>query len=395
MGLIRRIKEGGNIPLLTLVAVLRGVRDNLRTITWQPYVLSLGLTVQAIGTLESLMDITRIIAQPLLGAASDSHGRKRFLMIREAISIMMGLSLLFARSWPLLIVSVILVGLNWALLPVWNSMVAESTHPSRTGLAFSIIGSSFMLGGLIGNLSGGYIAEDLGYSMVYLLAIVFGSLSMVLVSTALTEENDIRRKNLKLREIWKPLFRSLRPPLHLRGFYISMAVDLFAFGTGFRLLYGMLSESYGYTPYMLGLMSGLMTAIVAISQILIGRYIDRIGYTRCLAISQLLACIFLGMVIFSKKFGTLLVGMVVMGLASAFWGPAEQSWITQNVDPGERAQSIGSYATFRALLSFPAPTLGGYLHTNYGFNIPILINLILASINIPMILTIIPRSRNN
>ncbi|NIU84469.1 MAG: MFS transporter, partial [Candidatus Thorarchaeota archaeon] len=163
------------------------IRDNFRTVIWQPYALSLGASVQGLGILESVMDVTRLIVQPILGAASDSYGRRKFLIFREVISILVAFCLLFASSWYLLAVAMFLVGLNWAFLPVWNSTIAESSDPSRVGYFFSIIGSSFMGAGLIGTLSAGYIAQEFGYSLVFIISILFGLSSLILVTLSLRE----------------------------------------------------------------------------------------------------------------------------------------------------------------------------------------------------------------
>jgi MFS family permease len=380
----------GNLLVLALIAAFRGIRDNFRTVIWQPYALSLGVSVQGLGILESVMDVTRLIVQPILGAASDSYGRKKFLIFREVISILVAFCLLFASSWYLLAVAMFLVGLNWAFLPVWNSTIAESSDSSRVGYFFSIIGSSFMGAGLIGTLSAGYIAQEFGYSLVFIISILFGLSSLILVTLSLKETQTPSGENgFTLLDTFKPLLLSFKPAPHLRGFYVTMAVDLFAFGLGYRLLNGMLSESYGYTPYMLGLMSTVRIGVMAVSQIIVGRFVDRIGYHRCLAASQTLACVFLGMIVYSKSFPFILGSSVLMGFASALWMPAEQSWIVRNVKSEERAQSIGGYATFRALFSFPGPAIGGYLYEVFGFDVPIMANLVLWLFNTVMILILV------
>jgi MFS family permease len=66
-----------------------------------------------------------------------------------------------------------------------------------------------------------------------------------------------------------------------------------------------------------------------------------------------------------------------------------QAWIAKNVDPKERAQALGSYSTFRGLISFPAPFIGGALFDAYGFNTPIIMNLIIGLIDILLILKLI------
>ncbi len=185
------------------------------------------------------------------------------------------------------------------------------------------------------------------------------------------------------------LYNTLRPSTHLRGFYIAMTVDLFAFGMGYHLLYGMLAKEYGYTLSMLGIIATIMTGSMALFQVPVGRYADRVGYAKYLAISQAIACGVIGMILLSKRYEVVILAQALLGFSASFWVPAEQAWIAKNVDPEERARAIGSYAAFRGLLSFPAPFIGGLLFDAYGFNVPMALNLVMALVDIILILGLI------
>jgi MFS family permease len=75
----------------------------------------------------------------------------------------------------------------------------------------------------------------------------------------------------------------------------------------------------------------------------------------------------------------------MMGLGAAFWMPAEQAWVAKNVDPEQRAKSIGGYSTFRGLIALPGPFIGGIIYDLYGYHGPIAINLTLAVIDVFLI----------
>jgi len=149
------------------------------------------------------------------------------------------------------------------------------------------------------------------------------------------------------------------------------------------------TEAYGYSPQMLGFIATVLSGTIAISQIFISKFIDRIGYSKCLAISQIFACIFLSLIVYSKKFEVVTVGYVLMGIAAALWGPAENAWIASNVNQDERARAMASYSSIRTLTSFPAPFLGGLIFDTYGFDAPILVNIGLAVVDIFLILWLI------
>jgi hypothetical protein len=78
-----------------------------------------------------------------------------------------------------------------------------------------------------------------------------------------------------------------------------------------------------------------------------------------------------------------------LGAAAALWVPAEQAWIASNVEPEKRGQRMSSYSTFRGLLAFPAPMIGGALFDAFGFSVPILLNLVGAILDTTLIVALV------
>ncbi len=390
MGVLGWLEERRNVVTLSIISALRGAGFNLRWVIWQPFVLSLGVPMGSLGGLESLADLTRISIQPIVGSASDVHGRRKFLIAREVLVLGAGLLFIFAGSWSMLSIGVVLIGLSSAIFPIWNTVVAESSESTELGYTYSLIGTVQMAVGLLATMAAGIIASAYGYRTVFIVASALGVITLLMVLIRLPETR-IRKTDSKisLGQLAGSLVDSLRPPRYLWGFYIAMSVDLIAFNMGYRLLYGMLSEGYGYTPYMLGIMSTVMIAANALSQIPLGKLVDRYGYVRFLFLSQIIACGVIGLMLYSKSFTVVLAAQALMGIAASFWGPAEQAWIASNVDPNKRAQAIGSYSTFRGLASLPAPFIGGILFDTYGFDIPMLLNMVLAFVDAVLILVLV------
>jgi len=179
MSIIERIRRDKQLLYLSLATALRGMRDNLRYIIWQPFALSLGIPIRDIGALESLMDLAKIIIQPVLGAASDVYGRKKFLIARELTVLAAGMCFLFAESWQLLAAGMIFIGFGIALIPIWNSTVAESVEANEMGEVFSILGSAYMTTGMIGTVAAGWLADNMGYRIVYAISVGFAVLSLL------------------------------------------------------------------------------------------------------------------------------------------------------------------------------------------------------------------------
>ncbi len=386
---MERKHRRGMLPTLSSVSALRGLRDNLRLVVWQPFAISLGLDMGQVGSLESLMDATRLTLEPALGVISDAQGRRKLVILREALIVGAGVALLLAHSWHLLFLSSLLVGASMAFYSVWNTVIAESTESGSLGFVYSLTSSFYTGAGLVGTLAAGYIADTYGFGWAYTAVIVAGAISLGIVILRLPETMTGDRRNVNVVKTVSAPFRALLPPRMLLGFYLAMALDSIAFGIGMRLLNGMLAEGYGYTPLMIGLYSAAMTAAMALSQVPVGRLADRFGYRNCLFLSQVIASLTLGMMVYSKTLEWVLAANLVLGLATAFWVPSEQAWIAENVNPAERAQSLGNYSTFRGLAGLPAPILGGFLFDAYGFDIPIALNIVLALVDAVAILMLV------
>ena len=382
MNILERIRKEQQIFYLSLATALRGIRDNIRSVVWQPFALSLGIPLKDIGALESLMDLAKIIVQPVLGAASDVYGRKPFLVVRELLVVFAGLCFLFAESWLYLALGMVLIGFSFALFPIWHSVVAESSKPDQMGWVFSILGSVYMATGLLGTIAAGWLADNVGYRTVYSIFVVAAVLSLLLTLFKIEETLSPQgKKEFGIGKAFTSLLDTFRPPRYMWGYYIAMSVDLFAFSVGWRLINGLLTE-IGFTTSMIGVIYAIQTGTLAIGQIVLGKQVDWFGYRKLLTLSQIISCFILAALIIKPTFTVAIAANILMGIGAALWMPAEQAWVAKNVDPAERAKSIGGYSTFRGLVALPGPYIGGLLYDRFGYNAPLLVNLGLAVFDI-------------
>ena len=172
------------------------------------------------------------------------------------------------------------------------------------------------------------------------------------------------------------LKRLVVPPARLRSFYIVTTIDAFAFGIGATILFGMLSDTYHFTPLQLGLMSTAQSLTWAVSQVFIGRQVDKRGCVLFLIISELISVAVIVGWLVVKSYPAFLALHALGGLAVATWIPAFMAWITNSIPEKQRAEEIGRLGAFRGFLSFPAPYIGGLLYEAFGFKGPIAANLI-------------------
>jgi MFS family permease len=394
MNTLAGIRKEKQVIFLVLARAFQGIRDNIHRVIWQPFALSLGLPMTSIGALSSLTEFSRIIIMPILGAASDRYGRKKFLIISDALILLACIFFIFAKSWLSISVGMILIGLSTAFLPIWQSTIAESAMAENIGYVYSVIGSAYMLTGMLGTFSSGYVTDFYGYQAVYGVLTLFSTLSILIITWKINETGKPRDKRYSLRQAFDTIFMTFKPPKYMRGYYIAMSVDRFAFSLGWHLLNGMLTVSYGFSISMLGIIITVSNLCRAVFQVIFGRYVDRVGYVKYMALSQGICTLLLMIIYLNQSFNSVLIASMLMGLAMALWGPADQAWLANNVDPEERAGSIGVYSTFRGLIALPGPFIGGILFDAFGYHVPIGVNLVLSFLDIFLIIWLIKEKVN-
>jgi MFS family permease len=333
-----------------------------------------------LGLLESLggfRGIVTTLVQPIGGMLSDRFGRK--LVIASSSAFVMTAMAIYAladvrKNWHLLVPGVAILGISAISRPARQSMTAESVGMMGRGTAYSKIVFSFAVPGIFAPLIAGFLAERIGFLKVFLLGLALEALALALVVRFLKETLPIYPK--KTLEASKPRKRwSLVSP-KLKGFYVAVTVDAFAWGVGYQILLGLLSKAYGFTPSQLGLMSCLSSLSWTLYQIPIGKLIDRYGCVKFLMLSEVVGIIVMAGYLVFKGFEAIVALQILFGLVPAMWAPAMLTWVANSVSEGERGEEMGKLSAFRGIFAFPAPYLGGLLYEAFGFRGPIFVNMI-------------------
>ena len=372
-----------NIRVLAASTFLRGMRDNMVRVVWQPFVLSLGASMPLLGFLESLGGIRGIVptlVQPLSGRLSDHFGRKVFILSSSVFSIValfIYVLASFTDNWHLLIPGVAILGLASVSRPSEDSMTAESAGVAGRARAYSLVMLSFALSGVFAPLLGGFVADRWGYIVVFLMGLALDVAALSLVASLLKETLVSQSRRALAFDPLKGVFRGiLVPPGELRGFYIAVAVDAFAWGTGFGILYGLLSEVHHFTASQLGIMSCLSSIGWAVFQMPVGKLIERYGCVKSIILSEAGGVILMVGWLQAATFQTFALLQILFGFTIATWLPATMTWIANSVPKEKMAEEIGRLNAFRGLVGFPAPYIGGLLYEAFGFRGPITANLI-------------------
>ena len=371
-----------NLRVIAITSFLTGLFSTMTRAVWQPFVLSLGAPMSTLGFLESLggrRGLVTALVQPIGGWVSDRLGRKPLVALGSILGLLVMVFYVVAAivgDWRWLLPGVILLGVTLASSPAEISLVAESARASKRGMAYSLQMASWIVPGAFAPALGGFIADRWGFAPVFLTRFGLEALRLLLILWLLQETLSRVNGRISLVELKGVLARIVVPPRELRGFYWAMALDIFVWGLGGALLFGMLSETYGFTPFQLGIMSGLLSLVWALSQLPIGRLIDRYGSKPFLALSEAIGILVVGGWLFSTRFVAFAALHGLFGLVAATWAPALRALLANSVPAKQLGEEMGRLSAFRGLVGFPAPYIGGLLYDRFGFQAPILANLV-------------------
>ncbi len=371
-----------NLRVIAIISSLTGLFSTMTRAVWQPFVLSLGAPMSTLGFLESLggrRGLVTAVLQHIGGWLSDRLGRKPLVALGSLLGLLVMVFYLLAATvgdWRWLLPGVILLGGTQVFIPARNALVAESVQASQRGAAYSLQTASWIVPGVFAAALGGFIADRWGFTPVFVTRFGLEALRLLLILWLLQETLSRVNGGISLGELKGVLTRIVVPPRELRSLYWALSVDIFVWGLGSSLLFGMLSETYGFTTFQLGVMSGLLSLVWATSQLPIGRLVDRYGCKPFLVLSEALGLIVVGGWLFSTNFVAFAALHGLFGLMAAAWVPALRTLLANSVPTKQLGEEMGRLAAFRGLIGFPAPYIGGLLYDRFGFQAPILANLV-------------------
>ena len=351
-------------------------------VVWQPFVLSLGASMSVLGLLTSLGGLSGIIptlVSPIGGWFADRRGRKH-LMLVASLASMAAYALYTIAGLGfgalLLVPGVVFLSLMALARPANSALVGESVAATRYGSAYSLVTFAMIVPGIIAPLVAGWLADRLGYTSVFPLALGAEIITFVLIARFLQETRGSLSTDFDWSGLGQLLKRAWFPPRGLGAFFVASAMDAFSWGLGWGLLYGLLNKEYAFDAAHLGILSSIMSLTWAAAQLPIGRLIDKRGVKATMALSEALGPPLLLVWMTQSRFEIFALSMPLFALTAALWIPARSAFITHSVEPERRAETFGRLVAFVGLIGFPSAFIGGVLYDHFGFSAPILANLV-------------------
>lgn len=319
------------------------------------------------GVLNSSNFLVSALLAPVWGNLADRHGRKLMVMRASAgICVVSVLMALVTGVWQLFALT-LAMGVTGGFSAAAIALVAGQVPERRLGYALGWLSTAQMVGGLMGPIFGGGLADLVGsYRATFAWTAVMAALAL-LVTIFLVQE-PVRPERVRQARLRGRLGRLLR----IGGLPALMAILLMtqvATRSVIPVVTLFVQSMTGPVP-ALATLAGFATSVTGIADVLaspfLGRRSDVLGYRRVLLIclgGAAIATLPMGLagsywVFVAERFG---LGLFIGGIL-----PTTNALIGRLVPPEDRGLVFGATATASLLGAFLGPLMGGAVAAALG-----------------------------
>ena len=337
------------------------------------YVSHLGITDTAeaamwAGVLIGAASFCAAVSNPFWGALADRKGRKPMV---EKVLLMFGIIMIamaFATNVYQLFILRILQGLCGGFVAASTALAVSLSPKEQIAFTIGIFQTSLIVGGAVGPMVGGLIADHFGYRQPFFAFGLFCFLSLLLIRFSIVET-------------FVPVVKSERPSLKAVFTYIWSMADLrimmliqcltqFAIQSIGPIL-PLYIRSMVVDDSNIASISGTIIAIGGIASAIasgsMGLLINRYSHKQIMLTASLLGSIsFLGQIA-ANDIVTLGIMRFLNGLCIGAMIPSSNTIITYLIPETKRGAAFGITSTFALMGNVSGPITAGFLTIAYGF----------------------------
>lgn len=278
------------------------------------YAQTMGATGLTLGLIFSAFSLARAVAMPLVGALSDRHGRKRFIVAGLGGYSVVALAMITADSaWDIILLRALHGVFAAMVLPVSMALVADISPSGREGRTFGSFNTALLLGMGMGPFLGGAIYDYFGVAANFIIMAAMSAVSLLMIALKIKDPKAVQEpanKNsawtnqlilLKDRQIW--------------GICLCRAGNAAAMGCLLAFL-PVLSQEKGLSSIKVGLLLGANMFVMTALQSLAGRLADKWPRALMAGSAQLAIALSRMMLPLAGGFETLLILVMLDGIGA-------------------------------------------------------------------------------
>ena len=322
------------------------------------YSITLGADALVIGVIFGAFSVALLLFSIPLGMLSDRIGRKPLMVAGMFLLALTNLVFVISDNLYLLILARLIQGISGAA--TWSAGLAlisdtfdSSERGSRLGMAIAVMSA----GTLTGPVVGGFVYDNLGYRMTFILPSVLALTlcGMFLLVSAPPKLASARGDYVGLLK---------KAPLALAVCSVATIAGALTFGIlePFMPLY--LFQKFSATPTIIGIAFGVMSLLNMASALVVGKLYDRYGGRALLASGLILSGVIITALMMMPSLGLTIVVFAVLGIAISMALTPMLPLLTDlfgGTENNSQGFLYGIYNTLFSLGLVIGPFLGGVL----------------------------------
>ncbi|MFC5760318.1 TCR/Tet family MFS transporter [Rhizobium sp. GCM10022189] len=309
----------------------------------------------AVGIMTALYAAMQFVFAPVLGALSDSIGRRPVLLLSLAGAAVNYAIMAFAPSLPLLLAGRAIAGLTSANMSVAAAYITDISPEDRRARRFGLFNAMFGAGFIVGPVLGGLLGDH-WLRLPFIAAAVLNGANLLLALFLLPESRAPSRRRIELSAL-NPLgpFKRLVSmkallPVVLVYFVFSAAGE--SYGTCWAL-WGF--DTFGWNGLRIGLSLGAFGICQTLCQALLPGPATRLLGERWSVLTGIAsACLALLVMAFANR-GWMIFAIMPVFTLVGIGNPAFQALATKKVEAGRQGELQGLIASTISLASVIAP----------------------------------------
>lgn len=354
-------------PLFVLsVALFATMLGNGVVIPFIPiYAQEFGASGVAVGILFGAHSASRTFLLPLIGRASDRHGRKAFLLWGLFFYALSSVAYLLADSLLTLIVIMALQGVATAMVqPVSMAYVGDLTPKGKEGAYAGYVNTAFLGGVAGGPILGGVIKDLFNMQASFILLGLLSLLSLLLLLFFLPEVQKQHVAEKKEAASWRTILSS-RPILGVSLFRVVYALS----STLIWVFVPLLSASLlPLTTSQVGALISLNVLISTVLQAPCGRLSDRMNKAVLIGIGGLISAVSLAGFPLASTFWHLLGLNALVGAGFGLAYPAHMALAMEHTPGSSMGTVMSALLTVHSFGMTIAPPVFGIVVDYYDLS---------------------------
>ena len=347
-----------------------------------------GATFYDLGLIGSAVALSYACTPFFVGQLADRVNRSWLLSFALIFNVITTIILVFSRSVADIVLMRFLGGLAWGFYyPTSEVLVTDLAPPEKRVREMAWYSASVASGLLVGPVFGGFLIQEMGFSMMFVLSTIMIAIAFVQVMVYIVPVY------VKSEPISLDFSGSARTIRRLVPWYLFIACWGIIWAVITTILPGYANSVGMNTTFI-----GYLFAAFALSRI--GTYVtserySMMGERRALLIATVLMIVGIVLVGLYPSFIGFLVGVILVGGCSGIIFPITMGLISRHFPHEKLGAGVGSYETINGLGQAVGPFIVGFIASLTDISISFIFTAIFGILMVGFIITARTYSNNS